>query len=219
MAIGTIYSYPSNPRVAKIQAAANLGGLTLEHGEFAMGQTNKTEEFLSKFPLGKAPTFTSVDGVHLFESNAIAQYVAESGSAKDQLLGTTPAERAQVQQWAQMADSEIAGPLGVCFLHRVAPIPFDAVADQKSIEKVERALGALERHLPGRTWLATEKLSLADITAAASLIWALSFVIDQEARDKYPTAIAWWKRVAESEGVKEAFGEVKFVEKRQTPGQ
>ncbi|KAL4862488.1 hypothetical protein BDV12DRAFT_202983 [Aspergillus spectabilis] len=218
MAFGTIYSYPSNPRVAKIQAVANLSGLTLDMGEFAMGQTNTTPEFLSKFPLGKAPTFSSADGVNLFESNAIAQYVADSGSAKDQLLGSTPAERATIQQWTQMAEGELGTPLVTCFLPRVGLVPFNEAAEETALQRIERSLGALERHLAGRTWIATEeKLSLADIAVAAALIWGFTFVVDREIREKYPTVVTWWKRVAESEGVKEAFGETHFIEKREIP--
>ncbi|KAL3479579.1 glutathione S-transferase [Aspergillus californicus] len=219
MSFGTLFTYPGNPRVSKIQAVAKLNGLTIEQdAEFTMGQTNLTPEFLSKFPLGKAPTFTSADGVNLFESNAIAQYVAENGPAKEQLLGSTPAQRAQVQQWTQMAEGEIATHAVATFLPRFGLIPFDQATEDRAVASLERSLGALERHLSGRTWLASEdKLSLADIAVAAALVWGFQFVIDQEMRAKYPGVLAWYKNVTESEGVKEAFGETPFVEKRQVP--
>ncbi|KAL4757469.1 glutathione S-transferase family protein [Aspergillus foveolatus] len=218
MAFGTIYSYPNNPRVSKIQAVANLNGLTIESGSFKLGVDNKSEEFLSKFPLGKAPAFTSADGVNIFESNAIAQYLAENGPAKEQLLGSTPAERATIQQWVTMAETEVAGHVVTCFLPRVGLVPYNAETDNQALEQLERTLGALERHLAGRTWLATPKqLSLADIAVAASLVWGFTFVIDQEMRAKYPGVVDWFRGVTSSEGVKEAFGETKFIEKREVP--
>jgi elongation factor 1-gamma len=36
-------------------------------------------------------------------------------------------------------------------------------------------------------------------------------------RQKYPFVVSWYEKTIESEGVKQAFGEKKFVEKRETP--
>ena len=67
------------------------------------GETNKTPDFLKKFPLGKVPAFEGSDGTILTESNAIAYYVAN-----DELRGgSDAAARAQVVQWMCMADNEI----------------------------------------------------------------------------------------------------------------
>ncbi|KAI9372859.1 glutathione S-transferase [Aspergillus egyptiacus] len=214
---GTIYSYPDNPRVQKIRAVANINGLTIDDAEFKMGETNRTEDFLSKFPMGKAPAFSSADGVHIFESNAIAHYVADSGPAREQLLGANPAERARVQQWVTMSEGEVFSHIVTCLLPRLGYVPFNQAAEDKALSNVDRALGALEKALNGRTWLATEKLSLADISVAAALVWGFKLVLDSEIRAKYPVLMAWYKRVMDSEGVKEAFGETTFIEKRQVP--
>ncbi|KAJ1561529.1 hypothetical protein HK096_004366, partial [Nowakowskiella sp. JEL0078] len=72
--IGKIYSYPNNPRVAKITIAAKFNGLEIEFVPIELGKDNKTPEFLSKFPLGKVPAFEGADGFTLFESNAITNY-------------------------------------------------------------------------------------------------------------------------------------------------
>ena len=63
--------------------------------DFVFGETNKTPEFLKKFPLGKVPAFEGSDGVLLTESNAIAYYVAN-----DELRGgSDAAARAQVSRY------------------------------------------------------------------------------------------------------------------------
>lgn len=59
---GTIYTYPGNFRVHRAQVIAALNGLELNIPEFAMGVTNKTPEFLAKFPLAKVPAFEGADG-------------------------------------------------------------------------------------------------------------------------------------------------------------
>ena len=58
----------------KASIAAKYNGLSLEQITVEMGKTNKTAEFLNKFPMGKVPAFESADGKTLFESNAIAYY-------------------------------------------------------------------------------------------------------------------------------------------------
>ncbi|KAJ5676470.1 uncharacterized protein N7477_002103 [Penicillium maclennaniae] len=213
---GKIYTYTPSPRVMKAQAAANLNGLELEIPEFAMGKTNRTEDFLTKFPLGKVPAFEGADGTNLFESDAMTQYIAESGPAAAQLLGATPAERAAVRQWICYAQGEILDPVTQLALWRMNIRPYDEATETTNLQRLERSLACLETHLKGRTWFVNnDKLSLADITVASALVWGFSMVIDAEMRQKYPTVIAWYERTIEADGVKEAFGEKKFVEKRQ----
>lgn len=236
MSFGTIYSYPQNPRVAKVlhspyplkfssrswltaqvHAVANLNGFKIEDAPYEFGKTNKSPEFLAKFPLGKAPAFSGADGVNLFESNAIAHYVADSGPLREQLLGSNAAERAAIQQWVTMAETEVMPPAVTIILPRFGLGSFDQGAEDQAVSKLERSVESLERHLSGKTWLAGEKISLADISIAAALVWGFSFAIDAEMRSKYPGVVAWYGRVMGTEGVKEAFGETKFVEKRTAP--
>jgi elongation factor 1-gamma len=58
-------------------------------------------------PFGKVSAFEGADSTKIVESDAIAQYVAESGPAAGQLLGTTPAERAAIRQWISFTNGEI----------------------------------------------------------------------------------------------------------------
>ncbi|RHZ54227.1 glutathione S-transferase family protein [Aspergillus thermomutatus] len=218
MSFGTIYSYPNNPRVMKILSAAKLNNLDISYPAFQIGADNRTPEFLAKFPLGKVPAFEGADGTKLVESDAIAQYVAESGPAAAQLLGGAPAERAAIRQWICFADGEIQGPVLQLILPRLGYVPFDENTEKKNLEKLEKALAYMEGHLRGRNWVATEeKLSLADISVAAALYWGFARIIDQEMRQKYPFVVSWYEKTIESEGVKQAFDEKKFVEKRETP--
>ncbi|EHA26797.1 hypothetical protein CBS63078_6636 [Aspergillus niger] len=217
MSFGTIYTYPNNPRVMKTQAAANFNNLTLTVADFKMGETNRDPVFLSKFPLGKVPAFEGADGTCLVESDAITQYVAESGPAAGQLVGSTPAERALIRQWICFADGEVLGAVTSMVLWRIGYKAYDEATEKSGLEKLTRALGALENRLKERTWVATEKLSLADISVAAALYWGFSVAIDAEMRKEYPGVVAWYERVIESEHVKEAFGPKVFVEKRKEP--
>ncbi|KAF7713378.1 Uncharacterized protein PECH_001317 [Penicillium ucsense] len=214
---GTIYSYTPSPRVIKAQAAANLNGLELAIApDFVMGQTNTTPEFLAKFPFGKVPAFEAADGTLLTESDAITQYIAESGPAAASLLGATPAERATIRQWICFAQGEVIEPVTQLGLWRLKYVPYNEATEKQALQRIERSLSYLETHLKNRTWLATsDKVSLADITVGSSLVWGFSLSIDAEMRNKYPLTMAWYERLTEVEGVKQAFGEKLFVEKRE----
>lgn len=183
---------------------------------FTFGKSNREEWFLSKFPLGKVPAFETTDGTLLFESDAIAQYCAEAGPAAGQLLGTTPIERAQIRQWICFARGEVMENVQDLWMSRMKLVPFDKATDTASTGRLVKALGVLESHLSFRKWLVGDQhVSLADITVASALVWGFSKFIDAEMRRGYPATVAWYERTIEVEGVKQAFGERDFIEKRE----
>ena len=57
MVLQTLYTFPDNFRAYKILIAAEYSEVKVkcvcDPPEFIMGKTNKSDEFLSKFPLGK----------------------------------------------------------------------------------------------------------------------------------------------------------------------
>lgn len=56
----TLYTYPESFRAYKVLIAAQYSGAELtvvsEPPDFQLGKTNRSEEFLAKFPLGKVDT-------------------------------------------------------------------------------------------------------------------------------------------------------------------
>jgi len=70
-----------------MKVLAEMNGLVLEDAPYDRAVTNKTPEFLAKFPLGQVPGFEGDDGFLLVESAAIARYIAQSGPHADRLLG------------------------------------------------------------------------------------------------------------------------------------
>lgn len=59
----------------QIQAVAAVGGVEITIAEgYEYGVTNKTPEFLAKFPMGKVPALETPSGLNIFEGTAIARY-------------------------------------------------------------------------------------------------------------------------------------------------
>jgi elongation factor 1-gamma len=195
-----------------------MNGRTIDYApNFAMGKTNKTPEFLADFPMGRVPTFKSIHGgLTLFESDAIAQYAAESGPASAQLLGSTAEERAVIRQWIGFADHELLEPLTTMIMWRYGMAPFDEESEKSAFQRLSISLAALEKHLQGRQYIASQQLSLADISVVAGLYWGFAQVIDGELRAKYSQTTEWYLRVIQDERVASAFGDKNFIEVRKT---
>ncbi|PWY90343.1 glutathione S-transferase [Aspergillus sclerotioniger CBS 115572] len=229
---GHIYTFTRvpNPRLMKIQATANLNHLTLTlPPSFTMRKDNKSPEFLADFPMGKVPTFRGSDGLLLFESDAITRYIAEHGPASAQLLGRTPTQRALIQQWICFASNEIMEAVVPCVLWRMGRREYNETIERVALERLERGLNCFEeclkRRRRGQEWMVRGEregdegeLTLADISLASAMYWPFAFVVDREMRRKYPGIVEWYLRTIGMEGVREAFGEVNFVEKRRVHG-
>ncbi|TVY77471.1 Glutathione S-transferase-like protein FUS3 [Fusarium oxysporum f. sp. cubense] len=216
--LGTIWTYPFNPRTMKIEAVALFNGRTIDFApDFVMNITNKTPEFLLDFPMGKVPTFKSTQGgLKLFESDAIAQYAAENGPASAQLLGTTAEERALIRQWIGFADHELFPPLTTMVMWRFGMAPFDEESERSAFQSLDGSLAILEKHLQGRKYLASQDISLADISVLAGLYWGFSQVIDEGLRAKYSQTTEWYLRVIQNKHVAAAFGAKNFIDVRKT---
>lgn len=201
----------------QILAAAKLNDLEIEVSEgYAHRVTNRTPEFLAKFPLGKVPTFEGSDGLCIAESDAIAQYVAQSGPFYHQLLGhpDDPAEAANIRQWVCFAEGEVMVHVLSLVMWRVGMVPFEEKKEAAGISSIEHALGVLEKHLGGRQWIVGQKLTLADLTLASSLLWAFMHVIDRAMRERFPVVVEWYLRTIGAERVKDIFGVPALIETR-----
>merc|ERR1712114_187 len=166
MVAGTLYTYPDNFRAFKALIAAKYSGAQVTVAkDFVFGETNKKPEFLKKFPLGKVPAFEGSDGVLLTESNAIAYYVAN-----DELRGgSDAAARAQVVQWMCMADNEILPPSCTWVFPTMGIMQYNKQTTEKAMDDLRRALDALNKHLLTCTFLAGERITLADISVCMTL--------------------------------------------------
>ncbi|KAF2179675.1 putative translation elongation factor eEF-1B gamma subunit [Zopfia rhizophila CBS 207.26] len=215
-----------HPRTVPILAAANLNSLEIALSkDFEYGVTNKTPEYVSKFPMGKIPALETPSGFYLAEATAIAKYVSDSGPAREQLLGRTAEEKALVHMWISLNDTEIFPSISAI----LGPIfrgskYIKEVVDEKE-EMLVRALKRVELHLQSHKWLVRDdEFSLADLSIAGTLYFPLTMLMDAEYRAEYPRVMEWWERLVGLPEVRKAFanpktGEVsiEYCEKRPPP--
>jgi len=200
-------------------AAAALNGLELMLcPDFEMGKTNKSPEYLAKFPLGKIPALETSSGFTLTESSAIAYYMCDSGPRREQLLGTTPEERALVQQWVFFTTEQVIRSVSALVRPIVGVSPYDADVEKQNAGDLRRWLAYFEAYMAGRTWILPggTALSLADLSVAHGLRMGLRHYIDEEERSKYPNIMQWWDRVLAVPEVNKAFGGNQLLQKKPT---
>jgi len=122
------------------------------------GET-RTPDFLARFPMARIPGVEFPDGRRLAESNAIIRYLGQ-GTA---LLPDDGFAQAKVDEWLFWEQYSHEPYVAVCRFHMVYLGRAEEAREPWRVERGEAALDLMERSLAGRTWLAGETMTVADI--------------------------------------------------------
>lgn len=160
----TIYGSPRSRTMRTLWAAAELD-LTYEHVPLAWDDPwLKSPEFLALNPAGSIPTIVD-DGIALSESMAINLHLAKKyGAAGAEPLYPSAVE-AQVWRWSLWAQGHLEP--WVQQDARLAAVRAAAGADLEAF--VQASLSTLNRALAGRSWLAADHFTIADLNVAGVL--------------------------------------------------
>jgi glutathione S-transferase len=219
----TVLSYPHNHAIKKAFIAAEYGGIVdqIEYpNDFKMGVDNKTEEFKKISPLGKVPTL-KIKGTEqgIFESNAIARYIARVGHDEKGLLGKDALEQSLVDAWIDFTSFYVINDASPIYAWKFGFGTYDTDAFNKAVNNQKNAWTHLEGHLKrhGTKFLVNDRVTLADIVLGVTTSVLLGIGLDKNFRNEFPTTEAYFRRLFEQEQVKKHLGEVKFVEKFEAP--
>ncbi|KAF9233230.1 glutathione S-transferase C-terminal-like protein [Melanogaster broomeanus] len=203
--IGTIWGDIRQRQTKVILSIAALNGLDLQQAPFEFGVTNKSPEFLSKFPYGKIPAFEDSEGWKLTEGTTIARYLSDIGGKSD-FLGSNAKETALVDQWIHFAEHEIGAPVsGASVL---------STALDKQVERLVRALTYLESYLATRPsgYLVGNSVTLADFVLVGVVHQAAIVSLGAAERAQYTLIFAHLAKVTGDERFKQYWSTEKFVE-------
>jgi len=174
-----------NSELTKILVTAKYAGINVE---VASGEV--TAELLAKNPTGKIPTLETSEGV-IFESNAIVRFIARSGS----LYGKSAFEAGLVDQWIDFSANTIDLAAWSWVLPIEGTIPNNALATKKAGEQVKKVFQILDSHLSTRTYLVGNRVSIADIVVATSLVRLFELVLDPAFRSGFVNATRWFTTI------------------------
>lgn len=119
---------------------------------------HKTPDFLALNPFGQVPVLVDGD-VAIPDSNAILVYVAKKFGRTDWLPEDALAA-ARVQRWLSVAAGPIAFGPAAARLVTVFGARFDAA---EVVARAHQILGRMEAELAGRSWIAADRPTIADV--------------------------------------------------------
>ncbi|KAF7591285.1 hypothetical protein BBP40_001794 [Aspergillus hancockii] len=197
MAFGKLYGLPDNPRTIAILVAAKANDVEVELVKTAADSTaefNKSAEYTKLSPLGKVPAFEGANGYALSEAIAIAVYVT-SQNEKTTLLGKTKQDYASILRWLSYANSELLPRFGAWYRPLLGKDPYNKKNVDDAAKAALKTTAVLEKHLTANTYLVGERVTLADIYAAALLTRAFATVLDKKFRSESPAVTRWYQTI------------------------
>ena len=145
-------------------------------------------------PLTKVPVLLLDDGISLYDSRVIAEFL-DGVTPVSRLIPETGRERALVKRWEALGDG-IADAGILIRLERQRPEAQqgrDWIARQ--VAKVESGVAAAARELGDRDYCHGLSVSLADISLACALLWLEFRLPEFTWRKDYPNLKAWIERL------------------------
>jgi glutathione S-transferase len=162
------------------------------------GGEARQEPFRSKNPLGEVPVLELDDGTCIGETTAISRYFEEL-QPEPALFGTTATEKAVVEMWQRRLESGLMGAALTYFHHATAGLgPLETYQNrdwgEKNRERTVATMYLLDKHLEGRTFVAGDNYSIADVTGLCAMDFAAYCKIDVPV--ELANLQAWYNRVS-----------------------
>ena len=135
-----------------------------------------TDAYRKMNPTMKVPTLVDGDTI-TWESNTILRYLA--GLHAPQLAGTTPAEKTQVERWMDWMLAALNAPYLAMFRDAKKPAAERSADFAAQSADLVAQLKILDGALAGKTFIALDRLTLADIALAPVVKRCLEFPIER----------------------------------------
>jgi glutathione S-transferase len=193
-----LHCFGESGNAYKAALTLELSGLEWEpvFVDFFNGATRATE-YSEINEMREVPVMVDGD-VTLTQSGVIQDYVS---SKSGKLGGQSAAERREILRWLFWDNHKMSSQAGTLrFMMNFLP------EDKRSPEviaflqgRLKAALTILDTALSGRSWLVSDRITLADIACCGYLFYPEPFSFD---RADYPNIDAWLNRISETPGWK-----------------
>ena len=156
-------------------------------------------------PQCTVPALRTDEGLLLADNAGIAAYL-EARYPEPPLLGTTPEEKAEIASWnwrmefeGLLAIAEALRNSAPAMANRALPgavnYPQIPALAERGLARVDQFFDALNARLAGRGFVATERLSVADITAVVAVDFAR--IVKRKPGEQHPHLLRWRAAMAE----------------------
>jgi len=184
-----LYRNPKSGHCHRAELMLALLGLPYENIDLDMANgAHKAPEFLKISPFGLVPAIDD-SGYTLADSNAILVYLVQTYAKGSTWMPQDPKDAADVQRWLTVAaDNVYSGPCAARLV-KLFGVPLDHDA---AVAKSHALFKMMDAHLKGRTWLATDTITIADIAGYSYIAHAPEGGVDLA---PYTHVHAWLKRI------------------------
>ncbi|MBH1977450.1 MULTISPECIES: glutathione S-transferase family protein [unclassified Simplicispira] len=150
-------------------------------------------------PQCTVPALRTDEGLLLADNAGIAAYL-EARYPEPPLLGTTPEEKAEVASWnwrmefeGLLAIAEALRNSAPAMANRALPgavnYPQIPALAERGLARVDQFFDLLNVRLAGREFVATDRFSVADITAVVAVDFAR--IVKRKPGDQHPELLRW----------------------------
>uniref|UniRef100_A0A7S2Z965 Glutathione transferase n=1 Tax=Rhodosorus marinus TaxID=101924 RepID=A0A7S2Z965_9RHOD len=206
-----IHSYPNNDRVMRAKIAALYVGAELEEIPVSLPISGDMKE---RVPLGKVPFLETEDGSIVFESLAIVYYISGLRADMD-LLGRSHLEKARVVSWLSYVEAYLSTSFPTLLFPHFRPDNFktNPMEEKSAEEGLLKVLKALDAHLTDHTYLASERVTVADIAIMPTLKRVFENIAGDDVRSQIPHVMRFFNTCMGKANFAAVLGEVKLCEK------
>ena len=194
-----IYETKTAPNPRRVRMFLSEKGL-LDRVEFIQIDIQKgenlTPEYAARNPMKKVPVLELDDGTCIAETMAICRYFEEVFPDQP-LLGTTPLDKALIEQWLRWIEYYFFMPTGMCFQHttgyfkdRMNPI---REWGEECAVTVEKFFHFLDGHLADHQYICGDQFTAADINAFTTVDF--NKVNNIRIKPEQTSLKAWYDRI------------------------
>lgn len=144
----------------------------------------------------------------MFESSAIARYVAKQNGNPASLFGSSPVEASQVDSYITFASTEIEAPVNSWVWTAEKKLPENPALVKAASSDSRKLLSSLDQVLKTKTFLVGERVTLADIVVACALLGGFRVVFDGKLRKPFKNVCRWFTTIVNQPEVAGVVGSV-----------
>jgi len=184
-----LYRNPKSGHCHRVELMLAFLDLPFEPIDLDMANgAHKAPDYLKISPFGLVPAIDD-SGYTMSDSNAILVYLVQTYDTGSDWMPSAPKDIAEVQRWLTIAaDNVYSGPCAARLV-KVFGVDLDHEAAVKSSHDL---LKIMDEHLNDRAWLATDRITIADVAGYSYIAHAPEGAVSLAS---YPSVQAWLKRV------------------------
>ncbi|WP_316013433.1 glutathione S-transferase family protein [Roseobacter sp. HKCCA0434] len=195
-----LYDTPRAPNPRRVRIFLAEKGIELPTTPVDIMAGEQFRDYRERVGSHNVPALELSDGTVLTETVTICRYL-ESIHPTPNLLGEDALEAARIEMWSRRMEFQLMMPVAFVARHGIPAMGVLEHGEQcpewaaANGPRVDAALVWLEEALSGRDWLASDRFTLADITAFATL--GFMRLIKKRVPEDHAATQAWLSRCAD----------------------